>query len=67
VHDLPRARHVVSENDRVLRAAAALEAGDCVTFGALMDASHASLRDDFGVVPERLDELAAATRAVAGC
>ena len=32
-----------------------------------MDASHASLRDDFGVVPPRLDELAAATRAVDGC
>jgi galactokinase len=67
VQDLPRARHVVSENDRTLRGAAALEAGDCVTFGELMNASHASLRDDYEVVPPALDELAAATRAVDGC
>lgn len=67
VADLPRARHVVSENERTLRGAAALEAGDCTTFGQLMDASHASLRDDFEVVPPALDELAATTRAVDGC
>ena len=67
VQDLPRARHVVSENERTLRGAAALEAGDCVTFGNLMNASHASLRDDYEVVPPALDELAAATRAVDGC
>jgi galactokinase len=67
VRDLPRARHVVSENERTLRGAAALEAGDCVTFGELMNASHASLRDDYEVVPPALDELASATRAVAGC
>ena len=67
VRDLPRARHVVTENERTLRGAAALEAGDCVTFGELMNASHASLRDDYEVVPPALDELAAATRAVEGC
>jgi galactokinase len=67
VRDLPRARHVVSENVRTLRGAAALEAGDCVAFGELMDESHASLRDDYEVVPPALDELAAATRAVDGC
>ena len=67
VEDRPRARHVVSENERTLRGAAALEAGDCVTFGGLMNASHASLRDDFEVVPPALDRLAAATRAVDGC
>jgi galactokinase len=67
VTDLPRARHVVTENERTLRAAAALAAGDCVTFGELMDASHASMRDDFEIVPPELDALAAATRAVEGC
>jgi galactokinase len=67
VQDLPRARHVVSENERTLRGAAALAAGDCDTFGELMNASHASLRDDYEVVPPALDELAAATRAVDGC
>jgi len=67
VRDLPRARHVVSENERTLRGADALTAGDCATFGELMNASHASLRDDYEVVPPRLDELAAATRAIEGC
>ena len=67
VAGLPRARHVVSENERTLRAAAALEAGDCVTFGELMNASHDSMRDDFEIVPPALDSLAAATRAVDGC
>jgi galactokinase len=67
VRDMPHARHVVSENERTLQAATALEARDCVTFGRLMDASHASLRDDFQVVPPKLDELAAAARAVDGC
>jgi galactokinase len=67
VQDMPHARHVVSESARTRQAAAALEAGDCITFGHLMNESHASLRDDFQVVPPELDELAAATRAVNGC
>ena len=67
VADLPRARHVVTENERTLRAAAALESGDCSTFGELMNASHESMRDDFEIVPPELDALAAATRAVDGC
>jgi galactokinase len=60
--DLPealyrRCRHVVSENARVLRAAAALERCDIVTFGALMGESHRSLRDDFEVSCAELDML----------
>ncbi len=62
-----RARHVVSENSRTLAGAAALEAGDVVTFGALMDASHASLCDDYAVSVPELDVLVAAARAVPGC
>jgi galactokinase len=46
---LRRARHVVTENARTLAAAAALEAGDLGLFGRLMNASHASLRDDYEV------------------
>jgi galactokinase len=53
----PRARHVVSENARVLEAAAALRAGDIDAIGRLMLASHASLRDDFGVSTPELDLL----------
>ncbi|MDB5936251.1 MAG: galK, partial [Massilia sp.] len=58
-----RARHVVSENLRVLEAAAGVSAA---RFGTLMDASHASLRDDYEVSIDALDELAAALRAAPG-
>jgi len=44
-----RARHVVTENERVKSAAAALEQGDIGEFGELMRASHRSLRDDYQV------------------
>jgi galactokinase len=48
-----RARHVVTENARVRETVAALRAGDLRAAGALFDASHASMRDDFAVsVPE---------------
>jgi galactokinase len=53
----PRARHVVSENERVLAAAEALRAGDPEALGALLSASHASLRDDFEVSTSELDVL----------
>jgi galactokinase len=51
---LRRARHVVSENARVL---AACESTDPIRFGQLMNASHASLRDDFDVSIPELDLL----------
>ena len=57
VVDDPHARHVVSENGRVLEAAHALAAGDIETLGALLRASHASLRDDFAVSTPQLDAL----------
>jgi galactokinase len=44
-----RAAHVVSENARVRDAVAALERGDLDGLGRLLDASHASLRDDYEV------------------
>jgi galactokinase len=60
VRDDPRARHVVSENARVLAAAAALRAGDVQALGPLLRASHASLRDDFDVSTPELDALVVA-------
>jgi galactokinase len=57
VADDPIARHVVSENQRVLDAAAALRAGDLETVAARMRASHQSLRDDFAVSTPELDLL----------
>jgi galactokinase len=61
-----RARHVVTENERVRAFAAALRAGDLPECGALMAASHMSLRTDFDVSTARLDELAAELNATAG-
>ena len=52
-----RARHVLTENDRVARGAEALRAGDIAGFGALMSASHASSRDDFQNSSPALDAL----------
>jgi len=56
----PRARHVVSENARVLAAARALADGDLDALGPLLAASHASLRDDFDVSTPELDALVTA-------
>src|SRR5207245_9935 len=52
-----RARHVVTEDERVLAAVRALEASDLPALGALFDASHASLRDDFEVTTPDVDRL----------
>jgi len=53
---LRRCRHVVSENARALAAATALREGDAQGFGQLMVASHESLRKDYEVSCDELDE-----------
>lgn len=58
-----RARHVVTENARVLQAAAGTTA---MEFGRLMNASHASLRDDYAVSTPALDRLVELLQAHAG-
>ncbi|MBI5363901.1 MAG: galactokinase [Planctomycetes bacterium] len=60
---LRRFRHVVSEGARVDAARAAMLAGDAPRFGALMNASHASLRDDYDVSCPELDELVVHARS----
>jgi galactokinase len=62
-----RCRHVVSENERVLATVAALEGGDLAAVGRLMDASHASLRDDYEVSSPALDAMVEAMRSASGC
>jgi len=52
-----RCRHVITENQRVLAAARALQSGDAGRFGCLMHESHASLRDDYEVSCKELDLL----------
>ncbi len=57
-----RARHVVTENRRVLDGVAALERGDIGAFGVLMNASHDSQRDDYDVSIPEIDALVDSAR-----
>lgn len=52
-----RVRHVISEDDRVLRSVEVLKQGDLSAFGKLMNASHESLRDLYEVSCTELDTL----------
>lgn len=52
-----RARHVITENQRVFEGVKALQAGNLQTFGRLITASHKSLRDDYEVSRPELDLL----------
>lgn len=61
------ARHVATEQHRVLAAVAALEAGDDARLGELMRQSHESLRDDYRVTGPELDALAEAAWDAPGC
>ena len=66
---LRRARHVVTEDERTLRAAEALRRGEAAELGRLMNASHVSLRDDFEVSCPELNvavEIAQATPGTLG-
>ena len=61
-----RARHVVTENARVLAFTSAAQAGDWAAAGRLMNDSHASLRDDFEVSCHELDAMCAAMQTIDG-
>lgn len=61
-----RCKHIVSENERVLASAAALERSDLRAFGSLMNDSHRSLRDDFEVSCTELDLMVELARGVEG-
>ncbi len=54
-----RARHVITENGRVLAAAAALRAGALSAAGLLFNDSHASMRDDYEISTPEIDVLVA--------
>lgn len=62
-----RARHVVSENQRVLDTVAALRRGDLAQVGELLAASHRSLRDDYAVSSAELDAMVEAAWEAPGC
>ncbi len=61
-----RARHVVTENARTLAAAQALAQNDLHQLGALMAASHASMRDDFEITTPAIDRLVEIIGAAVG-
>ena len=61
-----RARHVISENQRVLNAVSSLLKGDILQFGALMNASHESLRDNYEVTGIELDTMVSAAQKING-
>lgn len=61
-----RARHAVYENGRTIKAKNALVKGDLETFGKLLNASHASLRDDYEVTGLELDTLAQTAQSIPG-
>ncbi len=61
-----RCRHIITENDRTLAAAAALQAGNLTEMGHLMAASHRSLRDDYEVSCIELDILVEIASSIEG-
>ncbi|MFM5949371.1 MAG: galactokinase [Novosphingobium sp.] len=61
-----RARHVVTEIARTEAAVAAIDAGDLVSLGKLLRASHASLRDQFEVSVPEVDHLVDCANALIG-
>jgi galactokinase len=58
-----RARHVVTEDARVLATVDALRSGKVADIGPLLSASHASMRDDFEITVPRVDLIAATAEA----
>jgi len=62
-----RARHVITENQRVLDAVVALRRGDLATTGELLRASHASLRDDYEVSVPAIEAMVTAAERAPGC
>ncbi|PRM48063.1 galactokinase [Haemophilus influenzae] len=61
-----RARHVVTENQRVLDAVEALKNNDLTCLGKLMEASHDSMRDDFEITVPQIDYLVELVQLVIG-
>ena len=62
-----RARHIITENQRVLDAMEAMRMDDVVRLGKLFNASHASLRDDFEVSSDALNQIVEAAQAQSAC
>ena len=64
---LKRARHIVTENTRVLEAVKVMKDGNVKRLGELFNASHDSLRDDFEVTNDALNIMVDCAREQASC
>jgi galactokinase len=64
---MKRARHIITENARVLEAVEVMKAGNIKRLGELFNASHNSLRDDFEVTNEALNQIVECAREQSGC
>jgi galactokinase len=64
---MKRARHIITENARVLEAVKAMKAGDVNRLGELFNASHESLRDDFEVTNDALNIIVECAREQTSC
>jgi galactokinase len=64
---MKRARHIVTENARVLEAVNVMKAGNIKRLGELFNASHASLRDDFEVTNEALNQIVECAQEQSSC
>ena len=62
-----RARHIITENQRVLDAVRSMRAGDVRKLGRLFNESHASLRDDFEVTNDALNQVVDCAQAHPAC
>jgi galactokinase len=62
-----RARHIIGENERTLRAANAMRQGNAPALGDLMNDSDRSLREDYEVTSPELDAMTRAARSLPGC
>ncbi|HLF02605.1 MAG TPA: galactokinase, partial [Anaerolineales bacterium] len=62
-----RARHVVEECERTVKAVGALKRNDVAAFGLAMNESHRTLRDLYEVSCAELDEMVSAAQALEGC
>jgi galactokinase len=67
VASFKRCRHIITENERVMKAREALLAGDMERFGNLMVEAHVSFRDDFAASCEEVDVLVAIAVQQAEC
>ena len=61
-----RARHVITENERTVKAAEALRQGDLKLMGRLMEESHISMRDDFEITVPEIDLIVDIVKAEIG-